>query len=78
MPVVVPPCFHADVAKHQAPDDAAADPIVEAARQHRARETHGAHRADLPGQRGPIGWPDAEHDDEGSAPIGWPGELPDA
>ena len=78
MSVVVPPCFHADVAKHQAPDDAAADPIVEAARQRRADATHGAHRADIPGQQGPIGWPDAEHGDEGSAPIGWPGEPPGA
>ena len=66
-----------DVAKHEAPDDSAADPIVEAAKQRRAYTDHGAHRAELPGQRGPIGWPDGEHGDDGSAPIGWPGELPD-
>jgi hypothetical protein len=72
---VVRPCFDADVAKHQAADDAAADPIVEAAKERRAQAGHGAHRADMPGQAGPIGWPDAERDDEDSAPIGWPGGL---
>ena len=74
-PVVVPPCFHADVAKHQAPEDAAADPIVEAARQRRAGVALGAHRAELPGQHGPIGWPAPEHEAGASAPIGWPGGL---
>jgi hypothetical protein len=73
--VVVPPCFHRDVVKHEAADDATVDPIVEAAKQRRARTTHGAHRAELPGEQGPIGWPSADHDDAGADPIGWPGEL---
>jgi hypothetical protein len=63
--------------KHRAADDAAADPIVEAAQQNRdGQAPEGAHRADLPGRRGPVGWP-GEMPDEGSAPIGWPGELSD-
>ena len=64
------------MAKHQAADDAAADPIVEAAKQRRAHAGEGAHRAQMPGQEGPIGWPGPDHEDERSSPIGWPGGLP--
>ena len=79
MTTVTGACFHADMARHQAADDAASHPLVEAGLRRRAHENGGAHhrRARLPGEEGPIGWPGPDHEGERTAPIGWPGDLPD-
>ena len=61
------------MAKHEAVDGTQAHPLVEAALRRRTNATHGAHRAHLPGQAGPIGWPGPDHDTER---IGWPADLP--
>ena len=59
------------MAKHEAPDDAAAHPLVEEGLRHREHTRHGVHRAQLPGEEGPIGWPDPKPDESGE-PVGWP------
>ncbi len=75
---VTPPCFHAPMAKHEASDGTVAHPLVEAALRRRRSAMHGAHRAQLPGQEGPIGWPGPDHEDERSEPVGWPGGSPES
>jgi hypothetical protein len=72
---VVRPCFHARMAKHEAAEGAASHPLVAEGLRRRARERVGTHREELPGRRGPIGWPVPEPDPEGGG-IGWPGGLP--
>jgi hypothetical protein len=62
------------MAKHTAAEGAASHPLV-AEGLRRRRERARTHREELPGRRGPIGWPGPDPDQEGGG-IGWPAGLP--
>jgi hypothetical protein len=50
--------------------------LVEEALRRHLHGSAGAHRGELPGRPGPIGWPGPDPDESGE-PVGWPGDLPD-
>jgi hypothetical protein len=58
--------------RHEAEDGAATHPLVAQALGRQASEDSGAHRGELPGTEGPVGWPGPEPDEQGN-PLGWPG-----
>jgi hypothetical protein len=63
------------MAKHVAAEGGESHPLVAEGLRRRPRERAGTHREELPGRRGPIGWPRPEADQEGEG-IGWPAGLP--
>jgi hypothetical protein len=76
MTTVTRPCLHAPMGRHEAADGSAPHPLVEEALRRHPHGSVGAHSGELPGRRGPIGWPGPDPD-EGGEPVGWPGGLPD-